>query len=344
MHDEGAKGAAALPWLQRREGWRPQAEDARDEAAVDYARIIHSASFRRLQGKTQIFNLGDGDFYRTRLTHSIEVAQIAGGVARQLQKDHATHPAQPWIPDLSMIQAIGATHDLGHPPFGHGGEVALNYCMRKSGGFEGNGQTLRILARLERFSEAAGANLTRRTLLGVLKYPSPYSAVKSHDPELAPRLISGTTAIHLIDRKASKPPKCYLDTEADVVAWMLRPLSDADRDRLVAWKQVEGGHGKTLHKSFDCSIMDVADDISFGVHDLEDALALNLMGEKDIRALVPEAVCACFLDMLKECYPDEFGNDVYEGFVRALWGRRPAQALHQPHGPPLYYQLPYRDR
>lgn len=163
-----------MSWLDRREGWRPQAEDARDEAAVDYARVIHSASFRRLQGKTQILNLGDGDFYRTRLTHSIEVAQIAGGIARQLQKDFPDHPAQPSIPDLSLIQAVGATHDLGHPPFGHGGEVALNYCMRKAGGFEGNGQTLRILARLERFSTNAGANLTRRTLLGVLKYPAPF--------------------------------------------------------------------------------------------------------------------------------------------------------------------------
>ena len=309
-----------MSWLDRREGWRPQVEDARDEAAVDYARVIHSASFRRLQGKTQILNLGDGDFYRTRLTHSIEVAQIAGGIARQLQKDFPNHPAQPSIPDLSLIQAIGATHDLGHPPFGHGGEVALNYCMRDAGGFEGNGQTLRILARLERFSTDAGANLTRRTLLGVLKYPAAFSVVASDDEELKPRLANGTTAVHLIDRKASKPPKCYLDAEVDVVDWMLKTLSDADRDRFVRWKAVDGGHGKTLHKSFDCTIMDVADDIAFGVHDLEDALALRLMDEKDIRGLVPEGDCACFLDALKERYPQEFANNVYEGFVQALCG------------------------
>jgi dGTP triphosphohydrolase len=137
-------------WLARREEWRQQPEDARDEAAVDYARIIHSASFRRLQGKTQVLTLGEGDFYRTRLTHSIEVAQIAVGIARQFQKDHAEHSAQPWIPDLTMIQAVGATHDLGHPPFSHGGEVALNYCMRENGGFEGNGQTLRIPVTVKR--------------------------------------------------------------------------------------------------------------------------------------------------------------------------------------------------
>src|SRR5574338_235495 len=93
-------------WTERREGWRPGKADARDAVATDYARIVHSASFRRLQGKTQILNLGDSDFYRNRLTHSIEVAQVAGGIARQLQKDFHDHDAAPWIPDLTMIQAI----------------------------------------------------------------------------------------------------------------------------------------------------------------------------------------------------------------------------------------------
>lgn len=309
-------GGAA--WSTRRESWRAQPEDARDESAVDYARVIHSASFRRLQGKTQILNLGDGDFYRNRLTHSIEVAQIAGGIARQLQKDNAEHAAAPWIPDLTMIQAVGATHDLGHPPFGHGGEVALNYCMRDDGGFEGNGQTLRILARLEWFSENAGSNLTRRTLLGLLKYPAAYSAVAN--PERRPRLAVDTTVVDLIDREASKPPKCYLDTEQDVVEWMLDPVPVEDRQRFTSWDEVAGKHGRTRHKSFDCTIMDLADDISFGVHDLEDALALRLIGEDDVRSLIPEEECSGFLDALKERYPHEFGNHVYDGFVAALVG------------------------
>jgi dGTPase len=143
--------------------------------AVDYARVIHSASFRRLQGKTQILNLGDSDFYRTRLTHSLEVAQVAGSLTRQLKADNQNHSAIQHMPDLSMIQAIGFTHDLGHPPFGHGGEVALNYCIRTNGGFEGNGQTLRILSKLEKFSEVCGADLTRRALLGTRKYPVSFS-------------------------------------------------------------------------------------------------------------------------------------------------------------------------
>src|SRR5262249_30878224 len=148
--------------------WQRQTEDARDDGDIDYARVIHSASFRRLQGKTQILNLGDSDFYRTRLTHSLEVAQIAGGITKQLAKSFPDHPATAILPGRSMIQAIGSPHDLAPPPFGHGGEVALNYCMRdvayNRGGFEGNGQTLRILSRLENFSRDAGANLSRRTL------------------------------------------------------------------------------------------------------------------------------------------------------------------------------------
>lgn len=138
---------------------------------MDYARVIHSAAFRRLQGKTQILNLGDGDFYRTRLTHSLEVAQIAGGLVQQLRGMAGDHPAAAVLPDRSMIQAIACAHDLGHPPFGHGGEVALNWCMADAGGFEGNGQTLRLLSRPLDAAPEPGVNLTSRSLLGVLKYP-----------------------------------------------------------------------------------------------------------------------------------------------------------------------------
>lgn len=309
---------ASMIWAARREKWNPQKEDARDGPATDYARVIHSASFRRLQGKTQILNLGDSDFYRNRLTHSIEVAQIAGGLARQLVKDCSEHPAFNWIPELAMIQAIGATHDLGHPPFGHGGEYALNYVMRNAGGFEGNGQTLRILARLERFSENAGANLTRRTMLGVLKYPAPYLSIRDPDTERAPRLAKDTSVVQLLDRATCKPPKCYLDTEQDIVEWLLEPLTTSDRTRFTSWEAIPGKHGRTRYKSFDCSIMDLADDIAFGVHDLEDALAMGLMNAEDLRAAIPETVAGCFLDRLKERYPDEFGNDVHAGFIAAL--------------------------
>lgn len=305
-------------WAERQSGWTQRQGDARGPFEVDYARIVHSGSFRRLQGKTQILNLGDSDFYRTRLTHSLEVAQIAGSVARQLANKYREHPAFTFLPDLSLIQAAGFSHDLGHPPFGHGGEVALNYCMRDNGGFEGNGHTLRILSKLENFSEHHGSDLTRRVLLAVLKYPVPYSRVVN--PAVTPRLDESLTSIRTLDLSTCKPPKCYLDSEAEVVAWVLRALKDKDSETFQAVSPQEGKHGKPVHKSLDCSIMDLSDDIAYGIHDLEDAIALGLVKEGAFRQLVPEDDCAPFLDYLKHTYPQECGNDVYGHLISHLFG------------------------
>lgn len=306
-------------WFARREEWSKQADDARNKSDVDYARIIHSACFRRLQGKTQILNPGENDFYRTRLTHSLEVAQIAGGLVKQFGQDYRDNPViLDLLPPLSLAQASGLAHDLGHPPFGHGGEIALNYCMRDAGGFEGNGQTLRLLGRLESFSNAAGANLTRRLLLAILKYPVSFSQV--FNPEQTPALLSGSTAIALIDCPRATPPKCYLDSEQDIVDWILDPFSNQDRDQFTEIRKFEGKHSKSIHKSFDCSLMDLADDISFGVHDLEDALAMDLLDQDSFRHGITEAIAAPFLDFLKEKYPQEADNNVYENFVTHLFG------------------------
>lgn len=304
-------------WEARREVWRQQEDDARDNGDIDYARVIHSASFRRLQGKTQILNLGDSDFYRTRLTHSLEVSQIAGGLTKQLAESHPCHSATPNLPHRSMIQAIGCTHDLGHPPFGHGGEIALNYCMRSNGGFEGNGQTLRILSRLENFSAAAGANLSRRTLLGVLKYPVSYS--QGHNPAIIPKLSSGPTTLKIVDIKGSKPPKCYMDCEKEIVEWIISPLTTGEQEEFQACDPEEGKHHSPRHKSLDCSIMDVADDIAYGVHDLEDAIALGLI-DRDAFSRALQNKSDSFLDALKAKYPEESENDVFSRLVDSLFG------------------------
>ena len=282
----------ASPWLARREARARAADDLRDDGDVDYARVIHSAPFRRLQGKTQILNLGDSDFYRTRLTHSLEVAQIAGGLVKQLAGSFPDHPATASLPGHSLIQAIACAHDLGHPPFGHGGEVALNYCMRDAGGFEGNGQTLRILTGPLEATPQPGLNLTRRSLLGVLKYPASYARVAN--PAIRPRLHEGGSVLRSLDVTASTPPKCYLDTEAETVGWILAPLHDNDRVRFAQIQNVDGKHSETLHKSLDCSIMDVADDIAYGVHDLEDAIALKLVTAKDFERAVTAEASASF--------------------------------------------------
>lgn len=305
-------------WLERRTSEPKRAGDARSPGDVDYARVIHSASFRRLQGKTQILNLGDSDFYRTRLTHSLEVAQIAGGLVKQLRFNQSEHPAVEHLPEHSLIQAIACTHDLGHPPFGHGGEVALNYCMRAEGGFEGNGQTLRIPSRLEKFTAGGGSNLTRETLLGVLKYPVSYDEACNFS--IKPALLGDTSGVPLLDREACKPPKCYLDSEADVVDWILSPLSSTDRDEFQQIDRKDGKHHKARHKSLACSIMDLADDISYGVHDMEDALALRLVDRDAFEAHVSPSQCQGVLDYLAARYPQDYRNDVYGELIARLFG------------------------
>ena len=130
----------------------------------DRDRIIHSAAFRRLKHKTQVFVYHEGDHYRTRLTHSLEVAQIARSLARALGLDE------------DLAEALALAHDLGHPPFGHAGEEALQEVMAPHGGFDHNGQTLRILTRLEaRYAAFDGLNLTWEALEGVVKHNGPLS-------------------------------------------------------------------------------------------------------------------------------------------------------------------------
>ncbi|MDH2292095.1 anti-phage deoxyguanosine triphosphatase [Cobetia sp. 10Alg 146] len=246
----------------------------RNQFSRDRARIIHSASFRRLQGKTQVLGLGESDFYRTRLTHSLEVAQIGSGIAEYLKSKYAGD--EYWaiynlIPEQNLIESIGLAHDIGHPPFGHGGEVALNYSMHNSGGFEGNAQTLRICTKLGEYSEGEGLNLTRRTLLGLIKYPSFHNDVVNKFKYNA----SDSSAINL---DSFKPPKCIYDCDKDQVDWILRPFTN-DREMFMEYKNKKGDHSKSVFKSFDSSIMELADDIAYGVHDLEDAIALRLVDE-----------------------------------------------------------------
>jgi dGTPase len=267
-------------WAARRSGTelRRAQGDYRDSYTRDRARVIHSAAFRRLQAKTQVLGIGEGDFHRTRLTHSMEAAQIARGIVRALQANKSTdQPWAAWLPNPNLIETIALAHDLGHPPFGHGGEIALNYAMRDAGGFEGNGQTLRLLARTEAHTEGFGLDLTRRSLLGVLKYPVPYEEARRM------QLAAPPATLRQLKREDWKPPKCYMATELDVVDWILQPFSDADRRGLIALKAAptNTSHGKPKHHAFDTGIMELGDDIAYGIHDFEDAVALRLIRRTD---------------------------------------------------------------
>lgn len=269
------------PWIERKryadEGKaRKRFNSLSDDSDFqrDRARIIHSAAFRRLQTKTQILGVGENDFYRTRLTHSLEVAQIGFGISEHFREKYgAVSEITQWIPSQCGIESICLCHDIGHPPFGHGGEVALNFSMRHHGGFEGNGQTLRIVSKLGEFSPNNGLDLTRRTLLGILKYPALYSTVVLKTPN--------EQEINHMKLDNWKPPKCILDDEKDVFDWILEPFDFSDIQKFTSYELKQGKHSSTIYKSFDTSIMDIADDISYGVHDFEDAITLKLINKDD---------------------------------------------------------------
>ncbi|PJD90736.1 MAG: dGTPase [Legionella sp.] len=264
-------------WTHRRSGQTHQRGhlDHRNPYERDRTRVIHCAAFRRLQRKTQILGTDEGDFHRTRLTHSLEVASIGTSIVRSLWMNQQNHAHTSLLPDDDLISVICLLHDIGHPPFGHGGEVALNYMMREHGGFEGNAQTLRLLSKVETSYGAFGLDLTRRSLLGILKYPVPWSRVAAMTaPE--DRVTEFKRTIRINDWL---PPKAYFDTEQSEVDWILAPFLEQDKQvfqsltRSPALKQ----HGLASYYSFDCSIMDIADDIAYGVHDLEDAIHLQLI-------------------------------------------------------------------
>ena len=253
-----------LNWIQRRgKESKQRPDDHRTPYQKDRARIIHAAAFRRLQAKTQIMGIGVDDFYRTRLTHSLEVAQIGSGILGQLRSQQQYKAI---LPCRSMIETLCLAHDIGHPPFGHGGEIALNYMMRDHGGFEGNGQTLRIVAKLEPYTAGFGMNLTRRTLLGFIKYPQIIDTLWCKQPKI-------NLNDPFINSTDWRPAKGLYQTDKDVFDWLLSPLTEHDAKLLQIHQPFDEFRARTVFKSLDCSIMELADDIAYAVHDLEDAIA-----------------------------------------------------------------------
>ena len=187
----------------------------RSEFQRDRDRIIHSAAFRRLEYKTQVFVNHEGDLFRTRLTHSIEVAQIARSIARALKLNE------------DLTEAIALAHDLGHTPFGHAGQDALNDCMKEYGGFEHNLQSLRVVDKLEeRYAEFPGLNLTFEAREGILKHCSPVNARALG--ELGKRFIN----------KKQPGLEAQLTNLADEIAYNSHDVDDGLRSGLIDFEQL----------------------------------------------------------------------------------------------------------
>jgi len=218
--------------------------DKRTPFEKDRDRIIHCAAFRRLQGKTQVFGMGGSDFFRTRLTHSLEAAQIGKGIAIFLGNANS-----------ELVEAACLAHDIGHPPFGHTGEDVLKKLMKKYGGFEGNAQNLRILSQLEVRSakqKKPGLNISRATIDALLKYKIPYSKINK--------------------KTKIEKWKFYYD----------------DDKSLVKWASLGAPSAKT--RSFECEIMDWADEIAYSTHDLEDGIKVGMITESKISSKIEKKV------------------------------------------------------
>jgi dGTPase len=212
--------------------------DYRTPFQIDRDRIIHTSAFRRLQSKTQVFVSGEYDFYRTRLTHSIEVAQIGRSLSARLRAMSPDLGPDCFI-DPDLVEAACLSHDIGHPPFGHTGERTLHRLMKPWGGFEGNAQTLRMLTDTI-FNDDRGMNPTRALMDGVLKYKSLFTDLDN-------------------------PPNHFLYADqAGDLAFVI--------DGRAFPAEYAPGEARDACKSIECQIMDWADDTAYSLNDVADGI------------------------------------------------------------------------
>jgi dGTPase len=265
----GYDASATARWVAE-----PPKRAGRSDFERDRARVLHSAGLRRLSAKTQVVAAGSADFPRTRLTHSLECAQIGRELGEEIGCD----------PDL--VDAACLAHDIGHSPFGHNGEFALNELGADYGGFEGNAQSLRLLTRLEPKVAGAGLNLTRATLDATLKYPW-FRASRGDDPPRPPRCFS----------REDPSPRTPLG--GDTSPRTLRKFGVYAEDAEVfGWIRQGAPAGRPC---LEAQVMDWADDVAYSVHDMEDGFHAGLITFKNLqspaeRAAVSATTAATYCD------------------------------------------------
>ncbi len=224
--------------------------DYRTPFQIDRDRIIHSSEFRRLQGKTQVFLSGEYDYYRTRLTHSIEVAQVGRSICSYLiHKKNAPFTEEYFVnPDL--VEAACLAHDLGHPPFGHAGERILHELMLDYGGFEGNAQTLRLITEIffRTGNTRRGIKPTRAFLDSILKYKIPFSAfnptpsnhfIYDYQQKYIDFVFGGETPPEDINPNEFRSIECQIMDWADDTAYAINDIADSISGRFITIKQLE---------------------------------------------------------------------------------------------------------
>jgi len=242
--------------IERRSG-TASGEDYRTPFQIDRDRVLHTPTFRRLQNKTQVFWSGEYDFYRTRLTHSLEVAQIGKSICYWLKSRPESGLADDFFIDPDLVEAICLSHDLGHPPFGHAGEKTLNHLMAEHGGFEGNAQTLRLLSERIFSAKRTGMNPTRAFLDGVLKYKTLWTELKKDD--------------------GSRPKNHFIyDHQHVELDWAM-----GGNDFPI---ELEPGPTRDSFKSIECQIMDWADDTAYSLNDLSDSVRAGFLNIEKIES------------------------------------------------------------
>ena len=238
---------------ERAQPEKSSGDDFRTPYQIDRDRVLHTPAFRRLQNKTQVFWSGEYDFYRTRLTHSLEVAQIGKSICHWLQS-HDGPLAPDFFIDPELVEAAGLSHDLGHPPFGHAGERTLNHLMAPYGGFEGNAQTLRLLDQRIFSTRHTGMNPSRAFLDAILKYKSLWSECQH----------------------GNQPPENHFlyDFQHEPLDWAM------GRHDFPA--ELTPGDARNHFKSIECQIMDWADDTAYSLNDLSDSIRAGFLNSEKI--------------------------------------------------------------